>query len=114
MGFDRRRLTFLALCQLDEAFEQATLGKVTPSVGLRLALAFLYAVGDRRKEWFEHEPYLEFWQAATQDDRCGGSAAAFGRSQILNASFNAIARAAGIERDVELMRRMSDARKRAV
>ncbi|MDB5581504.1 MAG: hypothetical protein JWR80_6680 [Bradyrhizobium sp.] len=91
MGLDRRRLTFLALCVLDEAWDQARSGKVPASIGLRLALACLYALGDRRNEWFDREQYEEFWRAATQSDLHGAGAAAFGRSQQLTSSLNAIA-----------------------
>ena len=111
MPIERQRLTFLALCALDEAMDQSKHGKVSPSIGLRLALAYLYAVGDRRKEWFDRQPYEDFWKTATQCDLCGDSAAAFGRSQILTSAFNGIARAAGMERDVILMGQMSAARK---
>ncbi|MDB5577588.1 MAG: hypothetical protein JWR80_2764 [Bradyrhizobium sp.] len=111
MRFDRRRLTFLAVCVLDEACDQPRLGKVPALIGMRLALANLHAAGDRRHAWFDREPYETFWRAATQSDLHGGSAAAFGRSQQLTSSLNAIARASGMERDVSLTARMSEARK---
>jgi len=94
------RATFLALCVVVEAEDQSRRGKVAPSLGLRLALAHLYDASDRRGAWFDREPYDAFWKAATQDDRCDGSAGAFGRRQQLTAALNAIARAAGMELDV--------------
>lgn len=82
---------------LYEASEAADKGAVPPSVGLRLALAVLYELGDRRTEWFDREPYDDFWRDVTQpipDDR----PAEIGRWQRINASLNGIARAAGFIR----------------
>jgi hypothetical protein len=109
----RNRLVFLALCVLEEAADAAARGRVAPAVSLRLALAYLYAVGDRRAEWFDRQPYDEFWRVATQEEAAGPSAAAFGRSQALTAALNAIARAAGMERDarhLEATRRAREGR----
>lgn len=110
MGVARQQLVFLALCVLDEATDLANHGAVPPSPGLRLALAFLYDIGDRREEWFDREPYDEFWRAATGSDLHGATAEAFGRSQQLTSTFNAIARAAGMERDYLLIEAMRKAR----
>lgn len=103
----KQELAFKALCVLDEAIEDARAGKVRPSPGLRLALAFLYAVGDRRGEWFDREPYVEFWRAATQDDATGGAQDGIGRRGELVTSFRAIARTVGCEyvQDIEYRRR---------
>lgn len=70
----RDRIAFLALAVLDEAIEQA-----------------------RRGLWFEREPYIEFWQGATQHDEAGDGADGYGRRIHMTAAFNAIARAAGTE-----------------
>jgi len=110
MKIDCRALVFKALCALDEAYDEAAEGRVYPSFALRFALAFLYAVGDRRAEWFDREPYDEFWREATVNDATWGTPAV-GRMQKLNASFNAIARAAGLERDPNVQSEMRDARK---
>ncbi len=101
------RTTFLALCVLAQAQEDARAGAVAPTLGLRLALAYLYDSGDRRGLWFDREPYEDFWRAVTQRSECGGSAAAFGRSQVVTSSINAIARAAGMELDVMMAQRVS-------
>ena len=101
---------FWALCVLDDAFDAAGDGPIAPGPGLRLALALLYAVGDRREEWFDREPYETFWQRATMPATGASDAAAFGRVQDMTSSFNAIARAAGMERDVPLMAAMRRAR----
>lgn len=102
----RSRATFLAICVVAQADEDARLGAVTPTLGLRLALAYLYAVGDRRKEWFDREPYDEFWTVATTRTEHGDNAAGFGRSQVLTAHLNAMARAAGMEMDVTMLARV--------
>lgn len=100
------RTTFLAICTLAQVQEDARDGAVPATLGLRLALAYLYAVGDRRREWFDREPYEEFWQAAMQRSECGGSATAFGRSGVLTASINGTARAAGMDLDGEMLQRV--------
>lgn len=112
MRVDRDQLVFKALCALEEAREQSRQGRVPPTFALRFALAYLYSVGDRRREFFDREPYDDFWQAATMEDEAGGSAAAFGRSQVMTSAFNGIARAAGVEPDVQLLERIGRARRR--
>lgn len=101
--------TFLALCVLQQAIDASKRGKVPPSIALRLALAYLYDVGVQAGTWHDREPYDEFWTAATQEDQHGDNAAGFGRSQMLNAHLNAIARAAGMEMDVTLYQRVLEA-----
>lgn len=99
-GDMKQALVFKALCVLEEALEDAARGRVRPSVGLRFALAYLYAVGQRSGEWFDREPYVEFWQLATQQDtptRNGRTMEGSARGTKLQASMNAIARAAGME-----------------
>lgn len=76
MRVGKEALAFKALCVLDEAIADAREGKVRPSAGLRFALAYLYIVGDREGEWFDRQPYEEFWQAATQREEHGGDTVA--------------------------------------
>lgn len=112
-GDVRRALTFKALCVLAEAQAAAKRGRVPPSLGLRFALAYLYAVGDRRGEWFDREPYVEFWQVATRgtatsngvNSDVGGSA----RAATLQTCVNAIGRAAGVEVTVNVLIALSKA-----
>lgn len=102
----REALVFRALCVLEEVVEESRKGAVRPSPGLRLALAYLYAVGDRRREWFDREPYDGFWRLATQQDAnfsAGSNVDATGRLTHMTAHLNAIARAAGMELDVPLL-----------
>lgn len=109
----RETLVFKALCVLEEAIEQARKGAVPPSPGLRLALAFLYAVGDRRREWFDREPYDQFWRLATQADANfteGHNVDATGRLTQMTANFNGIGRAAGMEVDVTVLHAIKRAR----
>lgn len=100
MRIDDRRLTFLALVALDEVLDG---GPVTQ--GLRFALAYLYDASDLDRRWFD-----QFWQAARAFNGDAGSAEGFGRVQTMTASMNAICRSVGMERDVELMARLSKAR----
>lgn len=107
----RTSLSFKALCVLSEAQEAAKRGRVPPSAGLRLALAYLYAVGQRAGEWFDREPYVEFWQQATQRENAsdGPASARLGKLQTCA---NAIARAAGMEMTPNLMDRLRTATRR--
>jgi hypothetical protein len=97
----KRQLVFKALCVLTEAQEQAEQGRVAKTSGLRLALAYLYAVGQRNREWFDREPYVDFWRVATRDDAhnsgSGHDGAAYERGTQLRTCMNGIARAAGLE-----------------
>lgn len=108
MGLGRRKLNFWAMCVLYETSEAADRGAVPPSLSLRLALAVLYELGDRRAEWFDREPYDDFWREVTRpipDDH----PEEIGRWQVINASLNGIARAAGFVRTPDF----DDAIKRA-
>jgi hypothetical protein len=103
-----RKTIFLAIRVLDEARHQAAKGRVEPSPGLRLALAFLYDInqgGEFGRAFFD-----QFWTAATKSDLHGATAQAFGRSQNLTSAFNAICRAAGMENDHLLEERLRKAR----
>lgn len=105
-GLSRPALVFKALRVLDEALEQARRGPVAPSLGLRFAIAFLYAVGDRRREHFDREPYDEFWRLATQSDANlteGHNVAGYGRVTTMSANLNGIARAAGMPIEGEVL-----------
>lgn len=108
----KRQLVFKALCVLTEAMRDAERGKVRPSLGLRFALAYLYAVGERRREWFDREPYVEFWQFATKDgaptrgcQTMSGSA----RGTQMRTCINAIGRAAGVEITADVNARLGKA-----
>lgn len=110
-----RHLVFKALCVLDEAVDQANAGKVPPSFGLRFALAFLYAAGNRSGEHFDREPYDEFWRLATQRDEVSrgvnGGVDGYVRTTGMRTAVNGIARAAGLECTSDLMRAMRRARR---
>lgn len=109
----REALVFKALCILDEAMDQARRGQVQPSLGLRFALAFLYAVGDRRGEWFDRQPYDTFWREATQkqeDLTEGHNVDGYGRVIHMTASMNAMARAAGMPIEAEMIAALRRAR----
>jgi len=96
----KRALVFKALCVLEEAQRDAERGRVAPSLGLRFALAYLYAVGSRSGEWFDREPYVKFWQLATMQDaptKGGQTLAGSARGTSMQACVNGIGRAAGIE-----------------
>lgn len=98
---------------LEEALEESRRGAVRPSPGLRLALAYLYAVGDRRREWFDREPYDGFWRLATQQDAnfsAGSNVDATGRLTQMTAHLNGIGRAAGMEVDVLVLQAIRRAR----
>lgn len=116
MPIARTRLVAHALLVLEDACEAARAGRVARSPGLRLALAYLYAVGDRRGAWHDREPYDQFWRRATGEDLpadgVNTTAAAYGRLVQLRASMNAIARAAGVELTPERLEQLARARRR--
>lgn len=97
----RARLTFLALCALEDAAEEAKRGKVEPTPALRLALGFLCAVS--KGDGGPTSMYASFWDEAVLRGDCGDHPGAVGRFQMLNACMNGIAAAAGRERDSALM-----------
>lgn len=108
-GDVKSALVFKALCALAEAVSDARRGRGRPSLSLRFALAYLYAVGDRRGEWFDREPYVTFWQVATKRDANLINTSGVGRRSQLQASMNAIARAAGMEITPEVNARLRSA-----
>lgn len=112
MRVARDRLTFLAICALDEAIDQSRAGRLPSTLALRLALAYLYAVGDRRQEGWDREPYDTFWRCATAEDAAGGGADGYSRRTEMRACLNGMARAAGLELDVPMMARVARARGR--
>jgi hypothetical protein len=61
MRVARERLIFLALCALDEIVDQAEGGPVRPTIGLRFALAFLWACSDGTARGC----YDGFWRCVT-------------------------------------------------
>lgn len=114
----RDRLAFLALTVLYEAMDQAKRGRVDASPALRLALATLYSLGNRRGEWFDREPYITFWQEATQREVSGegvnSSAEASARQTMMWVSMQSIARAVGIELTSEVGLAMRKAREQVL
>ena len=92
-------LKLMALKVLEEAARQARLMPVPRSLGLRFALAWLYAAGGGEK-WL----YDGFWREATRPVGAGSEEgpAAIVRSQTVNACLNGIYRAVGVERTAEL------------
>ncbi len=102
-GDMKKALVFKALCVLEEAQQAAKVGRVQPSSGLRFALAYLYAVGRREGEWFKREPYVEFWQVATQRYEAANDMGGSARATVLQVNVNAIARAAGMEMTPDVM-----------
>ncbi len=110
----RERLAFFALATLYETMDRAKLGRVPPSPGLRLALALLYSIGNRRGEWFDREPYISFWQEATQRDEggdgCNAGVEASARQAMMWSDMQGIARAVGIELTSEVRLAMRRAR----
>lgn len=97
----RARIAFLALAVLYETMDLAKRGRVAPSPALRLALATLYVLGDRRGEWFDRQPYISFWHEATQRDAagdgCNAGVEASARQTMMWSDMQGIARAVGIE-----------------
>lgn len=61
MRVARERLIFLALCALDEFADQAKEGPVPPPIGVRLALAFLWAFSNGTNRG----SYEGFWRNLT-------------------------------------------------
>lgn len=107
MRLTRERLIFHALCVLDEAQDQTRVGAVPASAALRLALAFLHLNGAERG-WID-----QLWQGLVKRAETGPGADAFGRSQQITASINAISRQVGVERSNEFLDAMRAARRGA-
>ncbi|MES2339610.1 MAG: hypothetical protein V4537_16080 [Pseudomonadota bacterium] len=109
----KQAMVFKALCVLEEAQRAARRGRVEPSFGLRFALAYLYAVGERRGEWFDREPYIEFWRVATKESAVStgvnGGVDGSARTTTLGKCVKGIARAAGMEMTPDLMARIGRA-----
>lgn len=100
MRVEQRKLTFLALCVLDEVFDGAP-----ASPGLRLALGYLHSVGDGDRHAVD-----TFWRYAREPAKSESDPNGAGRYQMLNAMMNGICRSVGFERDVDLMRALRKAR----
>jgi len=105
MRVARERLIFHALCVLDEAQEQARLGAVPVSAALRLALAYVHLCGAERG-WID-----QLWGALVKRDETGEGATAFGRSQQITASINAVTRQVGVERSLAFLEAVRAARR---
>jgi hypothetical protein len=108
MRFAQAHLTFKALCVLDEAVAQARKAPVTPSAGLRFALAYLWSVSTAQdRHWFD-----ELWRTV----RGRGIHAATDhtaehlRGTMAQTQFAAIARSVGVELTIEMANRMKIAR----
>ena len=89
----REQLIFRALAVLDENVEAAALGVVQPSIGLRFALMYLYAIG--RGDRSDHDA---FWRAVL-DARPAPSEyiANYTRRTAAQTAMNAIARGVGVD-----------------
>ena len=109
-GDMKKALVFKALCVLKESVEAAASGRAPASYGLRFALAYLYAVGDRRGEYFDRQPYVEFWQLATRDGPTGDDTHGVGRRTTMQSCLNGIARAAGMDLTPEINAKLSKSR----
>lgn len=108
-GDTKMALVFKALCVLEEAMVVSRSGRAPTSYGLRFALAYLYAVGDRRGEGFDRGPYVEFWQLATRIGPTGDDTQGVGRRTTMRSCLNAIARAAGMELTPEINAKITKA-----
>ena len=111
MGFDRDQLIFKALCALDEAADACHAEPLRPTFALRFALAFLYAVSDGRRA-----PYDAFWREIG-DGKEGAYSADAGRyirSTYARTAMTGIARGVGVEMSVDVMQRLSAARRHRV
>jgi hypothetical protein len=107
-----RHLVFKALCVLAEARREAGGGCVRRGMGLRFALAYLYVVARSRDVAVTRYAFDTFWREATGNDAVKGSernAAWQGKDQMLNSCLNGIARAAGMELDVDMCQAISRA-----
>ncbi len=102
-GDMQQALVFKALCVLEESLHAAETGRAPASYGLRFALAYLYAVGQRRGEWFDREPYIEFWQLTTRDGPISDDTEGVGRRTTMRSCVNGNARAAGMELTPDVM-----------
>ena len=111
MRFERDHLVFKALCALDEAIDECHALPIRPTFALRFALAFLFAVSDGRRD-----PYDAFWREIGDGKESAYSADAgrYIRTSYARTAMTAIARGVGVELSVDVMQRLSAARKHRV
>ena len=106
MHIDYETLRFKALCVLDQAIDDCHSAPLQGSLGLRFALAYLYAISDGRRE-----PFDAFWRevhdakasAYSKEDQ-HHLRTSYARTQLC-----CISRGVGIELTAELMQRLRDA-----
>jgi hypothetical protein len=100
MRLSRESLKIKALHVLEAAAWDVGKVRAPPSPGIRLALAYLYAVGDADRALYD-----EFWRAAI-DRPCEGREAIDAGASI-NPPLNGIYHAAGIERTTDIFAAVS-------
>jgi hypothetical protein len=101
MRIDVEELKLKALLALEEGAMLVDQGKAVPNFGLRLALAYLYAVGDGERWLFE-----DYWSGITGKAGKGQASDYLEdvvRGAAVNAALNGIWRSVGVERHVEPM-----------
>lgn len=101
MRVDLSRLTFHALCVLEDEARRATReGRLRPSAAVRLALGYLYAISRDDRGVDPAHASRTYWEYLTREgDVDTHTSAGFGRWQMMNSCLNAIATAAGMPRD---------------
>jgi len=99
-------LKIKALAVLEDAGARVGRQPVEPDPGLRLALAFLYAVSDRDRALFD-----EFWRAVI-DQPVGPSPEALRAQQATVPPLNGIYRAVGIVQTPEIITAIARHRRR--
>lgn len=105
MRFDPQRLTFLALCILDEAAAASYRAPVQRTLAIRLALAYLYAVGRG-----EHELFEGFWTelANPQSHSPSPTQAGHMRGTSVRANLYAISRSVGYPQTPDAWQKLSN------
>jgi hypothetical protein len=107
MRLSRDQLIFRALVVLDEAVSACGATPIKPSIGLRFALMFLYAVSDGTRRHYDG-----FWRSV-QDAHANAHSEQMGRDMRTTAargSMTGIARSVGIEMTAEFCQSLSVAR----
>lgn len=103
-----KALTRFALLTLEDATTRAHAGPIERSWAIKLALAFLYDRHGGERRWYD-----QFW--ATMDKGALSRHSAYlsdvHRHNAMHASMEAIYRAAGVQRTVEMMSARNSARK---
>lgn len=111
MKLSRDALVFKALCVLDQACRAATGDAAPPQHGLRLALAFLYAVSNDRPApaLTDRAVFDEFWSLITAYPETLHSSRGRMRSTLARTCFSGICRRVGVQETVELHAALSRA-----